>query len=228
MRPGQIDLRAQLSLGRHALDPARAVEVAAWIRDHPRQAGRLIELLWDDDAGVANRAADALERVSIEPSPALSRVIAGYKEALLGLLPDARFIKLRWNLAFVMGRLPLTLAEARRAASVLKTFLDDRSSIVKTAALQGLADLIRHDPASLPEVLDLLRIQGRSGTPAMRARSRNLIRRLDPPARSAPRRRPAASQDQQPVTIETRVRSVELLKKALPDAGGRARGRKKR
>ena len=192
MRSRPIDLRSQLTVGRHALDPARTVEVAAWIRDHPRQAGRLIELLWDDDAGVANRAADVLERVSIEPSPILRRVIADYKEALLGLLPDARFIKLRWNLAFLIARLPLTLPEARRAASVLHTFLDDRSSIVKTAALQGLADLTGHDPASLPEVLDLLRIQGRSGTPAMRARSHHLIQRLDPAARSAPRRRIAS------------------------------------
>jgi hypothetical protein len=232
----QIHLRAELSRGRHALDPARTVAVAAWIRDHPLQAGRLIELLWDDDAGVANRAADVLERVSIEPSPTLRRVIANYKEALLGLLPDARFIKLRWNLAFVMARLPLTLPESRRAASVLRTFLDDRSWIVKTAALQGLADLTRHDPASLPEVLDLLRIQGRSGTPAMRARSRNLIRRLDPAARSTPRNRRAASRDpsrntsrdQETVTIETRIPSAELLIPARPDAGGRRRARRNR
>ena len=189
----QIDLRAELSLGRHALDTGRVVEMAAWIRNHPRRAGRLIELLWDDDAGVASRAADVLERVSVDPSPWLHRVLAEHKEALLGLLPDARFIKLRWNLAFVIPRLPLTLSEARRAAAVLQTFLDDRSSIVKTAALQALADLTRHDPASLPEVLDLLRIQGRSGTPAMRARSRHLIQRLDPSARPTPRRRPATA-----------------------------------
>jgi hypothetical protein len=190
----QFDLRAQLSLGRHALDSGRVLETVAWIRDHPRQAGRLIELLWDDDAGVASRAADVLERVSHDPSPALRGVLADYKEALLGLLPDARFIKLRWNLAFVIPRLPLTVREARRAASVLQTFLDDRSSIVKTAALQALADLTRHDPSSLPEVLDVLRIHGRSGTPAMRARSRHLIQRLDPSARPTPRRGLAGSQ----------------------------------
>jgi hypothetical protein len=100
----------------------------------------------------------------------------------------------------VIPRLPLTLREARRAASVLQTFLDDRSSIVKTAALQGLADLTRHDPASLPEVLDLLRIHGRSGTPAMRARSRHLIQRLDPSARPA-RRRSGTSQSGATITI---------------------------
>jgi hypothetical protein len=193
----QTDLRTQLSVGRHALDPARVVEIAASIRARPRLAPRLIELLWDDDAGVASRAADVLERVSIDPSPALRRILAEYKEPLLGLLPDARFIKLRWNLAFVVPRLPLMVPEARRAASVLRTFLEDRSSIVKTAALQGLADLTRHDPLSLPDVLDLLRIHGRSGTPAMRARSRRLIQRLDPSARPISRRRPAATPDPQ-------------------------------
>ena len=179
--PGQADLRSQLAVGRHALDPGRVPQVAALIRAHPRRAARLIELLWDDDPGVASRSADALERAYHDPSPALQRIVGEFKEALIGLLPEARYIKLRWNLAFTLPRLSLTVAEARRVAATLETYLDDRSSIVKTAALQGLADLTRHDPASLPAVLDLLRIHGRSGTPAMRARSRHLLKRLAPP-----------------------------------------------
>lgn len=147
----------------------------------PRRAARLIELLWDDDPGVANRAADTLERVFHDPTPALRRILGEFKEALIGLLPEARYIKLRWNLAFTIPRLPLTAPEARRVAATLESYLEDRSSIVKTAALQGLADLTRHDPALLPAVLDLLRIHGRSGTPAMRARSRHLLKRLMPP-----------------------------------------------
>lgn len=175
-----IDLRAQLAIGRHALDSARVPQVSALIMARPRRVERLIELLWEDDPGIANRAADVLERVTHDGSPALMRIVTEYKEALLGLLPDARFIKLRWNLAFCLPRLPMTAAEARRAAAVLQSWLDDRSSIVKTASLQGLADLTRHDPTLLPEVLDILRIKGRSGTPAMRARSRHLLKRHDP------------------------------------------------
>ena len=183
---GQADLRSQLAEGRHALDSGRVSQVAAIIRAHPRRAARLIELLWDDDPGVASRAADALERASHAPSPALRRILGDYQEALIGLLPEARYTKLRWNLAFIIPRLPLTVAEARRVAATLQTYLEDRSSIVKTAALQGLADLTRHDPASLPAVLDLLRIHGRSGTPAMRARSRHLLKRLLPPQGKRP------------------------------------------
>ena len=185
----RLDLRAELAVGRSALRPGRVPEIAKLVAREPRRAERLIELMWDDDPGVASRAADVLERTSHDPSPALCRIMNEYKEALLGLLADARFMKLRWNLAFVIPRLALTLSEARRAATTLYTFLEDRSSIVKTAALQGLADLTRHDPAALPGVLDLLRIQGRSGTPAMRARSRHLIQRLDPTARPTRRRR---------------------------------------
>src|SRR5215469_6434035 len=187
--PRRLDLRTELAIGgNRALHPGRVPEITTLISAQPRRAERLIELMWDDDPGVASRAADVLERISRRPSPALVRVLDEYKDALLGLLPDARFMKLRWNLAFLVPRLRLSVAEARRTAATLSTFLEDRSSIVKTAALQGLADLTRQDPESLPAVLDVLRIQGRSGTPAMRARSRRLIQRLDPAARPTGRR----------------------------------------
>ena len=56
--PRPADLSSQLAVGRHALDPARVPQITELIRAHPRRAARLIELLWDDDPGVANRAAD--------------------------------------------------------------------------------------------------------------------------------------------------------------------------
>src|SRR5215472_7075663 len=130
--PRRLDLRAELAIGPHALHLGRVPEITTLISAQPRRAERLIELMWDDDPGVASRAADVLERVSRRPSPALARILDEYKEALLGLLPDARFMKLRWNLAFVVPRLQLSVAEARRAAASLYTFLEDRSSIVKT------------------------------------------------------------------------------------------------
>jgi hypothetical protein len=61
----------------------------------------------------------------------------------------------------------------------MKSYLKDRSSIVKTYALQGLADLGQHDARLQPEVIELLRESVRSGTPAMKARSRKLLLHLD-------------------------------------------------
>lgn len=191
--PLRLDLRAELAVGRHALHPGRVCEVAEWIADRPRRVPALIELLWDDDPGVASRAADVLERITHQASPSLLRVITEYKEALLGLLGDSTFAKVRWNLALTLPRLTLTVPECRRMAAVLATWLDDRSSIVKTAALHATAQLARQDPALLPGALDLLRIAGRSGTPAMRARSRILLKELEKPRRPS-RALPSLSQ----------------------------------
>ncbi len=186
--PPKLDLRAELAIGRNAFHPGRVCEVVEWVRDAPRRVPALIELMWDDDAGVAGRAADVLERIMRDPSPAVRRAVEGFKEEIIGLLSDARFAKLRWNLALTLPRLTLNVPECRRIAAVLQTWLEDPSSIVKTTALHALADLTRQNPESQPEVLDLLRMAGRSGTPAMRARSRILLKALERPEGKRQRR----------------------------------------
>jgi hypothetical protein len=174
-----LTLRSELIEGRNPLALGQVCTLTQRFLAKPEKAGQLIQFLWDSDEGVASRAADILERVSRARPPALDRIFSYYKNAILGLLPEAQPKKLRWNLALILGRLSLTPFEARQAAAVLESWLNDASSIVKTAALQGIADLTMCDPALLPGALDLLRIQGRSGTPAMRARSRILLKRLE-------------------------------------------------
>ncbi|HZL56576.1 MAG TPA: hypothetical protein VFC21_05835 [Bryobacteraceae bacterium] len=115
-----------------------------------------------------------MEKISREQAPLLQR----YKPALLGLLAEATQQELRWHLALAVPRLRLNPAECRRAAEILRGYLEDRGSIVKTLAMQGLADLVRQAPALREEVLDLIRALTRSGTPAMRARGRLLIQRF--------------------------------------------------
>lgn len=161
------------------LESGRSWEVVELVEGQPRRLAQVIECLWDEDHGVASRAADVLERATRERSAKVQR----WKEPLLGLMAETTLKKVRWNLALVMPRLKLTVAESRRVAAVLHRYLDDASSIVKTAALHGLADLVRQDPASLREVMDLLRVTGRSGTPAMRARSRILLAQLENPGK---------------------------------------------
>jgi hypothetical protein len=157
------------------LDAGRAWEVVELVDGRPGKLARLIECLWDDNVAVANRAADALERIT----RGRPRQAQRWKEPLLGLMTEATEKKLRWNLALLIPRLKLTVPECRRVAAVLNSYLDDRSSIVKTAALHGLADLTLQDPESKPKVLDLLRVAGRSGTAAMRARSRILLKEFE-------------------------------------------------
>jgi hypothetical protein len=86
--------------------------------------------------------------------------------------------ELRWHLAAMIPRLPLNAKERQRAATLMESYLEDRSSIVKTSALQGLADLADHDSSLRPKIIELLQTSTRNGTPAMKARSRKLLLRL--------------------------------------------------
>lgn len=175
----QKTIREMLVLGRHRLDVGKACKVAELVLENPRKISQLIECLWDKEPGVANRAADALERATYH-RPGIAQP---WKEALIGLMAEAQQNKLRWNLAMLVPRLQLGVTDARRAAAALRSYLDDQGSIVKTAAMHGLTMLTKHDPELLPEVVDMLRILSRSGTPAMRARGHILLKQLEAPAK---------------------------------------------
>jgi hypothetical protein len=87
--------------------------------------------------------------------------------------------ELRWHLAAMVPRLVLTAKERQITASSLPTYLADRSSIVRTSALQGLADLAENDADMRDAVMELLREATRSATAAMKARSKKLLLRLE-------------------------------------------------
>lgn len=164
-----------LAAGRNHLSSGRTAEVVNLVRANPKKAAQLLECLWDEEPGVAMRAADALEKLS----RTLPSVLDSWKDPLLCLLAEATQNKLRWGLALIVPRLTLTFPECRRVAETLQSWLDDPSSIVKTCALHGLADLACQNPSLLSMALDMLRIHSRSGTPAMRARCRKLLLRLE-------------------------------------------------
>jgi hypothetical protein len=154
----------------------RAGQAAAMALKDPKLFPELIAGLWSEDPLVRMRAADAAEKVT-RSKPDL---LTPYKKELLGLMTEARQQELRWHLAAMVPRLRLNSGERLLVASLLNSYLEDRSSIVKTFALQGLADLAQDDPELRPRVLEILREAARTGTAAMKARSRKLLARLEP------------------------------------------------
>jgi hypothetical protein len=152
----------------------RSNDVARLVLRAPRRFGELIECLWSDDPIVRMRAADAAEKVSFVRPELLKR----YKSELFGLLAEAKQIELRWHLAQMIPRLPLTQGERRRAAGTLQLHLEDRSSIVRTFALQALADISRGDSELRAAVRDMLERSLVRGTAAMKARARKLLKEL--------------------------------------------------
>lgn len=153
----------------------RADEVAAMVVKNPRLFPELMVGLWSENPLVRMRAADAAEKITRTKR----ELLQPYKKELLGLMADAEEQELRWHLAAMVPRLWMNAKERQLATSLLTGYLEDRSSIVRTFALQGLADLAEQDVRMRPAVIELLREAARGGTPAMRARSRKLLVQLE-------------------------------------------------
>lgn len=150
----------------------RSNQVVTLVLRAHRRFAELVECLWSDDPIVRMRAADAVEKASsVQPE-----LLKPHKAELLGLLTEAEQIELRWHLAQMIPRLPLTKTERLRAAQTLQHYLEDRSSIVRTFALQALADLSRSDAMLRPLVKEILEQSIVRGTAAMRARARRLLK----------------------------------------------------
>src|SRR5271165_7160452 len=127
----------------------RADEVVRIVGKEPKLFSQLIRGMWSEQAVVRMRAADATDK------------------------------EIRWHLAVIVPRLTLSAKERQRAASFLEVYLEDPSSIVRTFALEGLADLSTYDRDLRTRVRELLRWSVRNGTPAMKARSRKLLSCLE-------------------------------------------------
>lgn len=177
--PKSSGLLAQLQGGdRRSI--GNAERVAAFVPRNPRLFAVLVRGLWHSDRLVRMRAADAAEKISRERPEWLQP----FKQELLGLMAETQEQELRWHVAVMVPRLSLTNSDRQRAVAQLESYLSDRSSIVKTFTMQGLADLAHHDPKLHAKVAELLRNLSRNGTPAMKARGRKLLAQLEQKAKS--------------------------------------------
>ncbi len=149
----------------------KANKMVAEVLARPKLFGSLIAGLSADDPIVRARTADAVEKISAQRPNCLRP----YKSRLLGDLAQCRQKEVRWHLAQMLPRIRWNGEEQRQVYRILVGYLRDSSSIVKTFAMQALADLAIRSPALRPAVLRTIRALTTRGTPAMRARGRRLL-----------------------------------------------------
>jgi HEAT repeat protein len=152
----------------------RSNEVVADVLARPTLFRVLIEGLTTEDPVVRMRAADAIEKITVQ-RPELLRP---YKNILLEISGRTLQQEVRWHMALLLPRMRLRAKERAVAVDILFDYLRDKSSIVKTCAMQGLADLGAQDAILKAKILLLLTELTDVGTPAMRARGRKLLARL--------------------------------------------------
>ena len=149
--------------------PSVADEVSA-------DRGKLAELvgcLFDQDASVRMRAADALERVS-RGNPAW---LDPYVDHLLTDAVAIEQAEVRWHIAQIVPRLTMDDAQRRRAAVLLADWFENSPSrIVQTSALQAVVDLAESDPDLRATSAEMLGRAMRSGVPSLAARARRILK----------------------------------------------------
>jgi hypothetical protein len=151
-------------------------QVVADVLDDPALFGALFQGMLDDDPIIRMRCADAVEKITaVHPE-----YLQPSKKELLQRVARSEQQEVRWHVAQMVPRLDLNTKERRAVVSILLGYLEDRSKIVKTCAMQALADLAEADPDLWAQVIPLLEDLTETGSPAMASRGRKLLKRLRP------------------------------------------------
>lgn len=152
----------------------RASDVVGQILKEPDLFDLLISGMCLDDPILRMRCADAAEKITaIHPEYLLP-----HKNVFLTALTKVDQAEVRWHVAPMLARLPLSDIEQKEVAGILTVYLKDRSSIVKTASIQALFDLAMRNHSLLPLALRHIKEVVVLGTPAMQARSRKLLAKI--------------------------------------------------
>ncbi|OEJ65230.1 HEAT repeat domain-containing protein [Magnetovibrio blakemorei] len=137
----------------------------------PQHINELVDLMSHANPAVRMRAADALEKATVQHAP----LLAPHKDYLIDLIEVAQQNEVRWHLAEMVTRLDLQGDEIFALAAIFtRWFQRADSRIVRTAALQGMFDLAHKDTSLIDETLKMMELALAGSIPALKARARKL------------------------------------------------------
>ena len=149
-------------------------EVVAAVREKPDLFKDLVAGLFDKDPVVRMRAADAMEKISLEKPESLQP----FKSELIRLARQTQQQELRWHMAQMIPRLKLAPKDETTVADIVFDYLNDNSKIVVTFAMQALTDLALKKGAASARVIRAIEELTRTGSPAIQSRGKNLLPKL--------------------------------------------------
>ena len=149
-------------------------EVVAAVRKKPDLFKDLVNGLFDENPVVRMRAADAIEKISLDNPQSLQP----FKTELIRLAQQTQQQELRWHTAQMIPRLKLTPKEAATVTDILFDYLNDKSKIVVTFAIQALSDLALTKGDASARVIRAIEKLTRTGSPAIQSRGKKLLPKL--------------------------------------------------
>ena len=149
-------------------------EVVAAVQKKPDLFKDLVTGLFDEDPVVRMRAADAMEKISLDNPQSLQP----FKTELIRLAQQTQQQELRWHTAQMIPRLKLTSKETATVTDIFFEYLNDKSKIVVTFAMQALSDLALKRAEASARVLRAIEKLSRTGSPAIQSRGKKLLPKL--------------------------------------------------
>ena len=149
----------------------RSNEVASDVLKEPELFQVLIEGISVGNPIIKMRAADAIEKASLEHP----EYLLPYKKQLMELAEDSEQKEVQWHMAQILPRLNLNHKENVSVVDTLLTYLSGNSSIVNTFVMQAFADIAKVDEKLRPLLLVHIKELSIIGSPAMKARGRKLL-----------------------------------------------------
>ena len=152
----------------------KVAEVVSAVHKKPDLFKDLVSGLFDKDPLVRMRAADAMEKVSLDHP----EFLRPFKGKLFQLAKVTRQQELRWHLAQMIPRLKLTPKETGTAKDIFFGYLEDKSKIVVTFSMQALADLAIKEADVSTRVIRAIEKLAITGSPAIQSRGKKLRMQL--------------------------------------------------
>jgi hypothetical protein len=134
----------------------------------------LFQGLENSDPILRMRCADAIEKITV----CRPELLAPYRNKLIGALSKIEQQEVRWHVAPLLTRLQLSRSEEAAVIKILLSYTNDRSSILKTMAIQALADIAIRNPRYLAIVEQRIAELQVTGTPAVKSRCKSLLQEL--------------------------------------------------
>jgi len=131
--------------------------------------------LYDSDPLIRMRSADVIEKVA-QNKPEL---LLNHTSEVISILTTAKQQEVCWHMAQIAPRLAYSQNEENEIIKALKRYLTHKSKIVRVSAMESLANIAERNRSILNEVIEIIKVQKATGSPAIQARGRKLLKRLN-------------------------------------------------
>lgn len=159
-----------LTAGGHANSLGRVNDVIALVLTDKTRLDELYKCLFEEDAWVRMRAADALEKICREqPDWLLPYITMINKDLSKSSQPS-----IQWHIAQIYRQVSLTPEQKKHAITWLKNLLADSTNdwIVSANAMDTLAQFVREKSFPKARLVELLKVQ-------QQHKSKSVVRRAD-------------------------------------------------